>query len=227
MVLLVLTFCALIKATGICKFARMFPNHGKKEQNIQLPRLTTDSFKNSSLALTPGSTFVFTSMVPWSTSEDATTVETKPIVSRILPSTDADCPEWTKKSGSLYCFISRSKSWEEAVQICQRYSSRTHLVFIESADENAFLTDFFNQKRQGSLNDAWIGLNDREKEGDWKWGEEKGMLYSNWSDDYNEPNGDEKRDQDCAFISMFFGGEWVDELCVTTQAYLICEHEIM
>ena len=71
-------------------------------------------------------------------------------------------PGWTAFQGTCYIFFRPSPrvTWPIAVQICGFFNG--HLVNIASQAENDFVLSLANR-------DPWIGINDRNTEGDFRW----------------------------------------------------------
>ncbi|KAF5893594.1 C-type lectin domain family 4 member E-like isoform X1, partial [Clarias magur] len=63
-------------------------------------------------------------------------------------------------NSSLYSISNENKNWTESRQDCR--SKGADLVIINSAEEQEFITKLLSRK-------AWIGLNDRDRVGEWKW----------------------------------------------------------
>ncbi|XP_034513799.1 C-type lectin domain family 17, member A isoform X4 [Ailuropoda melanoleuca] len=130
----------------------------------------------------------------------------------LLDCTRVTCPEgWLPFEGKCYYFSSTTKSWDEARKSCQENYS--HLVIISSFAEQNFVS-----RAHGSPRVYWLGLNDREREGDWKWLDGSPVTLSFW--DPEEPNN--IFDEDCA--SMNKGGTWNDLSC-DKSTYWICERK--
>ncbi|XP_032739373.1 C-type lectin domain family 17, member A [Lontra canadensis] len=130
----------------------------------------------------------------------------------LLDCTRVTCPEgWVPFEGKCYYFSPTTKSWDEARKFCQENYS--HLVIISSFAEQNFVA-----KAHGSPRVYWLGLNDRNREGDWKWLDGSPVTLSFW--DPEEPNN--LFDEDCA--SMNKGGTWNDLSCDKTT-YWICERK--
>merc|ERR1712241_321787 len=104
---------------------------------------------------------------------------------------------------------------------------------ILSAEENAFIMD--NVIPDGN-DDWWIGMSDREKEGEWMWFKDGSPLgqYHNWApgqpDDYRVVNQD--IGQDCAviWVHLFWdnarlNGTWDDQECNYSYWPYICQRE--
>ncbi|KAF5893771.1 C-type lectin domain family 4 member M-like, partial [Clarias magur] len=62
---------------------------------------------------------------------------------------------------SLYFMSNESKNWTESREDCIKRGA--DLVIINSREKQDFIADQL-QGRQ-----AWIGLSDRDAEGEWKW----------------------------------------------------------
>ena len=128
--------------------------------------------------------------------------------------------------GSCYKLFTAPETSNNAEAKCR--SLRAHLVKIESALENDFLTNTPLNGKEGAF---WIGLSDQMEEGKWKWTD--GSLLANytaWRN--NQPNGNEN--QNCGqivrgtfylgsfYFTGFKDGEWNDFSCDYSICY-ICE----
>uniref|UniRef100_A0A3Q1JNA6 C-type lectin domain-containing protein n=1 Tax=Anabas testudineus TaxID=64144 RepID=A0A3Q1JNA6_ANATE len=86
--------------------------------------------------------------------------------------TDKTCPDgWTKSCSSCYFLSTESGSWTTGREDCRTRGA--DLVVIHSAEEQVKLT-FFVSVKQTFISTftntrTWIGLNDRDNEGTWKW----------------------------------------------------------
>ncbi len=67
-----------------------------------------------------------------------------------------------KYGSHRYLAICAPVNWHEAKEICEKMGG--HLVYIETADEMAFL-----KKSIGNTRYLWVGATDEHKEGDWRW----------------------------------------------------------
>ncbi|XP_065774619.1 C-type lectin domain family 17, member A [Muntiacus reevesi] len=131
----------------------------------------------------------------------------------LLDCTRVTCPEgWLPFQGKCYYFSPSTKTWDEARTFCQENYS--HLVIISNSDEQDFVA-----KAHGSPRVYWLGLNDINVEGDWRWLDGSPVTLSFW--DPQEPNN-LYNNENCA--SMNKGGTWNDLSCDKTT-YWICERK--
>ncbi|XP_067417522.1 perlucin-like protein [Emydura macquarii macquarii] len=121
------------------------------------------------------------------------------------------CPAgWLPNAGNCYYFSTVPQNWSYAKQACKDQGAQ--LIIIENQQEQEFLTKNSNGKNY------WIGLNDIDKEGTFKWIDDSSMSYRNWNQ--GEPN-DAQSGEDCAY--MYGNGKWNDALCEINQDGWICE----
>ncbi|XP_030053358.1 CD209 antigen-like protein B isoform X5 [Microcaecilia unicolor] len=123
------------------------------------------------------------------------------------------CPYgWKWFNGSCYSFSEANKNWEGARISCNDRDS--HLVIINNKDEQSFLSTNI-----GSEN-YWIGLNDKDKEGDWRWVDRSPLSFTFWLN--GEPNN--HNEEDCAHLvyNAATKAQWNDINCDNTFRW-ICE----
>jgi hypothetical protein len=131
--------------------------------------------------------------------------------------------------------MSRERTWMQALDFCQMRD--LGLVFIESAEENAFILEWV--KRMDLEDQVWIGATDRDltlqnNEGDWVWGtannavqfwdgDEDGEAvmdrYEDWAE--GEPNND--GNEDCGALSSNHEYQWDDRNCSDGYMNFVCE----
>ncbi|XP_043213020.1 lectin BRA-3-like [Amphibalanus amphitrite] len=122
------------------------------------------------------------------------------------------CPDdWLEFNGSCYYGSNSNFSWHGARQICEEMQWGAHLTSIATEDENAFINSQFGHLQ------PWIGLNDMDTEGDWKWANGESLVYTNW--DAGQPDN---TDCDCAYIWKTEGGTWDDTYC-NVAFHFVCE----
>lgn len=118
-----------------------------------------------------------------------------------------DCTSWNSGARS-YLLCPGRASWGDAMTDCA--SRGLNSVSIEDEVENSELA----ARLSGS---AWLGLNDRDAEGEFVWENGSASGYRNWAG--AEPN-DEGGGEDC--VALERGGEWNDVPCANTYMVL-CE----
>ncbi|XP_008057679.1 C-type lectin domain family 17, member A [Carlito syrichta] len=130
----------------------------------------------------------------------------------LLECSGITCPEgWLPFECTCYYFSPSTRSWDEAREFCQ--DNFSHLVIVSSFAEQNFLA-----KAHDSPWMYWLGLSDRDQEGDWRWLDGSPVTLSFWEPE--EPNN--INNEDCA--SMNRGGTWNDLSCFKT-AHWICERK--
>ncbi|KAJ7326092.1 C-type lectin domain 17, member A [Desmophyllum pertusum] len=133
---------------------------------------------------------------------------------------------WESFESKCFKFFDEEKSWKGAEESCEE--SDAHLVKIDSKKKNSFLLNTFMQIPFDKLTrEAWIGLTDKENEGEFVWTDGTSPTYVNWAEE--QPN-DQNNEQDCGEIvnGVFWPGGlsqkglWNDYQCGQNLTY-ICE----
>ncbi|KAG7313944.1 hypothetical protein KOW79_022440 [Hemibagrus wyckioides] len=119
---------------------------------------------------------------------------------------------WVTFNSSFYGMSNERKSWEESRNDCM--DKGANLLIINNKEEQEFIG-----KQLVNL-ETWIGLSDRDKEGDWKWVDGKSLntTFRYWNQ--GEPNNADG--EDCAAIYASPGTFWNDKKC-SAQLPWICE----
>ncbi|XP_053335466.1 uncharacterized protein LOC128508261 [Clarias gariepinus] len=118
-------------------------------------------------------------------------------------------------SSSFYCMSIEEKSWTQSRQDCR--DKGADLVIINSREEQEVIG-----KKLGH-SDFWIGLSDRDTEGEWKWVDGTPVTTEFWNK--GEPNGDTE-DEDCVEIYSYYKrNAWNDNKCSRTKKW-ICEKRL-
>ncbi|XP_062605099.1 perlucin-like [Saccostrea cucullata] len=109
---------------------------------------------------------------------------------------------------------------ESILAICKAFES--DLASIESSDENLLIEGYLQTKHPHDNDkiaaDYWIGGNDIEAEGQFKWiGSEQPFTFTYWMTGQPDPS-----EQDCVEIRGVNNFRWHDETC-THQHRFICE----
>ncbi|NES64024.1 MAG: hypothetical protein F6K24_01560 [Okeania sp. SIO2D1] len=101
-------------------------------------------------------------------------------------------------NGSRY-FFTGSKTWHASQEEAEKVGG--NLVTIRNQQEQ----DFLKQKVGGQR--VWIGFNDAEREGHWRWVSGEPVTY--WNFERGEPNNSKGR-EDFAEIRGYRSGKWND-----------------
>ncbi|HBU49116.1 MAG TPA: hypothetical protein DEB46_12480, partial [Myxococcales bacterium] len=114
--------------------------------------------------------------------------------------------------GTILCASVRiRRSWLQAEDFCQTWGG--HLVSIQNQADQNRLDDYVR-----SPGEIWIGFNDRDQEGQWRWvGRESD--YRRWGNGQPDNWGP---GEDCAAMWNRVNGRWNDAICSQPKAFL-CE----
>ncbi|HEV8247963.1 MAG TPA: C-type lectin domain-containing protein [Polyangiaceae bacterium] len=133
-----------------------------------------------------------------------------------VPDNGAGCPcniHWYQTHAYLYC--TTPSDWASAEAACA--SVGYYLVTIDNQSENAEVSSTASSY---STSKWWMGLNDRQSEGQFAWDSGSPVSYADW--ETGEPN-DQGMSEDCAQLNRFYPSQtWNDEPCSTTLRY-VCE----
>uniref|UniRef100_A0A674PI68 C-type lectin domain-containing protein n=1 Tax=Takifugu rubripes TaxID=31033 RepID=A0A674PI68_TAKRU len=128
---------------------------------------------------------------------------------------------WTLFNNFCYFFSCELTSWEASRQNCQQVGA--DLVVVDTSEEQKFLSK--NVKK-----DTWIGLNDVETEGTWKWTDgnplTKGYWYKKQPDNGN--NDPTLGEEDCAHLRIAdttWEANWNDISCNKPLQW-VCEKKL-
>jgi spore coat protein CotH len=122
------------------------------------------------------------------------------------------CVEHTRSGGGSYAFCFGPSSYEEAQADCRDRGG--DLIAIHSEEE---LEEVEAQTSSIGTLEWWIGLSDRETEGEFRWEDSSALDFERWN--AGEPN-DSAENEDCAQLTPW--GAWNDRDCGTGAAY-ICQ----
>ncbi|XP_046698947.1 CD209 antigen-like protein E [Silurus meridionalis] len=123
--------------------------------------------------------------------------------------------KWISFSSSFYYVSNDYKSWEESRQNCR--DEGADLMIINSREEQEFIS-----KHISSNSGVWIGLSDKDKEGEWKWVDASPLTFKDWGQ--GEPGGKEK--ENCGEIYKSSNSIiWNDKNC-SEKLNWICEKNV-
>ncbi|XP_033985758.1 C-type lectin domain family 4 member F-like [Trematomus bernacchii] len=119
---------------------------------------------------------------------------------------------WVYFSGSFYRISSTMKTWQDSRKDCQQRGA--DLMIIDSQEEQDFTRQYKNR--------IWIGLTDRDTEGEWKWVDGTQLTTRFWHS--GEPNNYQNKNEDCVNINHY-QNSWNDEVC-ENEYFWICEKKM-
>ncbi|XP_047671594.1 C-type lectin domain family 4 member M-like isoform X2 [Tachysurus fulvidraco] len=114
-----------------------------------------------------------------------------------------------RDKNELQRFSKLAKSWPESRQDCSERGAG--LVIINNREEQEFLSKMRCSRK------AWIGLNDRDSEGVWKWPDDTPLTTGYWG--RGEPNK-YSGDEDCVITGEMSDSIW-------TWADYPCHHKFI
>ncbi|XP_051884933.1 alpha-N-acetylgalactosamine-specific lectin-like [Pristis pectinata] len=123
---------------------------------------------------------------------------------------------------SCYRFFSDKKTWLEAEDFCDQDTHYGELASVISSEHSGFISDVVSAVDIGKP-EAWIGLNDRCKEGTFTWIDGSTYSYRNWAP--NEPNSYQKINEDCVNIHHFCDHAWNDAPCEMKIGF-VCSYKL-
>jgi hypothetical protein len=126
------------------------------------------------------------------------------------------CAHQLTAFGSAFCLVQSSPStWEEAQHLCT--AAGGNLAVLDSEAKNQALATALGASPTQATVSLWIGLNDRVREGDFRWIDGEPVTHTAWRG--GEPNN--QGDEDCAEWSPS-DGRWNDLPCAT-QIGSLCQ----
>ena len=111
---------------------------------------------------------------------------------------------------SQYWVSDENKNWIESEKVCTDLGG--HLASIRSEDENSFVKSMLDGRYE-----YWIGLSDRDEEGNFTWTDGSAVAYKDWRK--GEPNG--QRRENCGhYFKTVKEQKWNDEPCNRRKRYI-------
>merc|ERR1711970_1610319 len=115
-----------------------------------------------------------------------------------------ECPDgWVQLGRSCYKSFTDEVSWRDAQSVCE--SEGSDLASVTTEEEGKFIASI-------SGPNTWLGGNDLETEGQWKWVSNTRWTWNatGWGAPNGEPNG--KTNENC-LVTWGSGEEWNDATC--------------
>ena len=135
-------------------------------------------------------------LVGCSTVTEQAKIETK---KSVIP-TDA-----VEFNGSYYKTFTLIGTWDQAVERCHKMGGM--LASVKTKEANDFIDKLTAQKCY------WVGGNDRQKEGEWRWIDGSKVTYFNWSGGGEPDNGGGVED------AMVYSWRGKGQMCDTRASY--------
>ena len=127
-------------------------------------------------------------------------------------------------NGSQYILFDISLPWHYAQEYCESIGG--NLAVITSQEENAVIQELISK---GNKQGYWLGANDTETEGVWKWVTGETFSYTDWYADNPNNGGDHEHYLE---IRKDYGNQWNDDTldkfqraALVTEGF-ICEIDI-
>ncbi|KAM6975835.1 uncharacterized protein LKV04_015092 [Tautogolabrus adspersus] len=132
------------------------------------------------------------------------------------------CPDgWMSFSGSCYWMVSNINlltTWHDAFTKCSDQGA--HLLIINSQEEQLFINGKLPDFHQVDIPDIWIGLSDKDQDGDFRWVDKTAITFSNYGPGWPQNTANS---WDCGQIfTGNYQGKWETTNCFKRLGY-ICE----
>jgi hypothetical protein len=136
----------------------------------------------------------------------------------------ATCPKGMVQSLSnptiCYSFQSTKKAFFNAEEACIKLKG--HLASVHNLYTNIFIAEQAQEYFvKSNTTDFWLGANDLQTLGKWRWTDSTSFKFSNWN--ANEPKN--SSGNECAAVQMN-GGSWITTNCFHEKPY-VCLIETM
>ena len=117
-----------------------------------------------------------------------------------------------------WCYLANSTrlNWIAAERYC--VSVGAHLTSLLTNEEATAVVNRIIKKTNGTGNNVWIGLNDRENEHSYVWTDGMPVLITSW---YQNQPSDYGGEQNCVYLNTG-QGRWNDQYC-TVKYPFVCK----
>ncbi|XP_062410864.1 macrophage mannose receptor 1-like [Sardina pilchardus] len=130
------------------------------------------------------------------------------------------CPAgWLSFAGNCYWVVSNPNlltTWNDALTKCTDMGA--NLVTIKNAEEQFYINAQLPDFHQVEIPDIWIGLSDKDQDGNLQWVDKTSVEYSNWRSGFPVYTEDM---WDCGQIyTGNYNGEWETTTCNKRLGYI-------
>ncbi|TNN53351.1 Macrophage mannose receptor 1 [Liparis tanakae] len=130
-------------------------------------------------------------------------------------------PGWLSFAGSCYWTVSNINlltTWYQALTQCTAMGA--HLLIINSQEEQFFINGKLPDFHLVDVPDIWIGLSDKDQDGEFKWTDKSPITFSNYGPSWPQNTADT---WDCGQIyTGNYAGKWETTNCYKSLGF-ICE----
>jgi hypothetical protein len=117
-----------------------------------------------------------------------------------------------KVGGVEFYLCDRPMSWADAAAFCQ---AQGHV--LARIDNKAQSKDLYKEAKKLKKDKWWIGLSDREKEGEFRWADGTALGFTRWSK--GQPDNDGCH-EDCVALKDGAKGKWHDTHCAQRRPFI-------
>ncbi|XP_022098506.1 alpha-N-acetylgalactosamine-specific lectin-like [Acanthaster planci] len=132
-------------------------------------------------------------------------------------------PLWTLYDSHCFRFFGTPKTFAEADKHCQQFFTHVgqgHLVSITNVAEDNLMYNMWQSTCGTAFDTVYMGLTDRQEEGNFVWLDGSGLSYTNWKD--GEPNNT-NRDESCAGLLSGPSSQYWEVVPCSREYVFICK----
>ncbi|XP_038065103.1 alpha-N-acetylgalactosamine-specific lectin-like [Patiria miniata] len=129
-------------------------------------------------------------------------------------------PMWTFYNGNCYRYFGTVKTFAQAENHCKEFTQvgQCHLASVASVEENSLLLTMLKSVRGTTTSSSmWIGFTDVAEEGNFIWTDGSAVGFTRWRSGQPWIKAGEA---DCTEMVSGWDGEWNDDPCGSTKAYM-------
>ncbi|XP_019386285.1 PREDICTED: regenerating islet-derived protein 4 isoform X2 [Crocodylus porosus] len=128
-------------------------------------------------------------------------------------------PGWYYSKTSCFRYFQSQRSWADAEAYCQSLKEGAHLPCLHEAKDLQYIAQTISYYQQ--TRPVWIGLNDSQKNQDWKWLDGSTYKSTSWLSASGSHNGS------CAKLSQDYGfKKWSGADCREAHPF-VCKYTVL